>query len=301
MEVKSKWNWRRNRCEAYLVDVIGSKTPPRFFAGMQHNPIKYQKDSKVWQHGEQLGNYLHSILNEPKKLEIGTKGQFLGHNGQFDSIERNGSRIRMLTHKVYDPLPNIREWDEWEIDTLPPHIQLIIKQIETLTNNDVSKDFFEIFGGGELDPEKWKGKKKQVFISYRGDKRELALELSKKLGEYGNFSHFVPRTDFLDLQAGDWFEQLMQLIKECDIFIPLLTDDYLNGPVSKIEFDEAFKHDLRDEKFTIIPVLIEGRPSDYSESSISHFHMIKAPEGFSEEKIEEIAYLCLKIPRNPFL
>ena len=117
---------------------------------------------------------------------------------------------------------------------------------------------------------------------------------------YENKSFFLPHIDYLDMQSGNWLEQLMQMITNCNVFVPILSNDYLEGPISKPELDLALRNYYADNKTSIVPILIEGTPDKYKKHFIGGIHMVQAQEGLDEEKIKEIAYLALGISRNPF-
>jgi hypothetical protein len=160
--------------------------------------------------------------------------------------------------------------------------------------------FWEQYGQGEINPEKWKAEKMEVFISHRTSATKIAELVFHALGSYESNAVFLPRIDSIDLQAGNWLDQLMMMIDRSPVFIPILTKDYLEGPFSKPELDQALRQHLNQQNKRIVPILVEGSTNDYQNHFIGGFEMVIAIEGISEKVIKKIAFMCLGISENPY-
>lgn len=76
------------------------------------------------------------------------------------------------------------------------------------------------FSGASTDREsatsrKWRAEKREVFVSYRVSGLDAANKVRDGLGGYLDESIFLPRIDYVDLLAGDWMKQLMDMIDSC--------------------------------------------------------------------------------------
>lgn len=158
------------------------------------------------------------------------------------------------------------------------------------------------FGGGKVDTEVWKAQKLEVFISYRGPREGRAMELFRALGDYEDRTVFLPRVDKVDMQAGNWLAQLEKFIKEARGFVPLLTPDYLSGPIARPEVDLALREQFQDSNGRrLVPILIEGEINDYKHTFLGGYHIFDARGSqFTSEQITSIASLLLGISRNPY-
>lgn len=152
----------------------------------------------------------------------------------------------------------------------------------------------------QADPKMWHGMKTEAFISYRGSREKEATKLFHMLGEYGEQGVFLPRMDRVDMQAGNWMDQLMQMIDKCDVFIPLLTKDYLDGPISRPELDQALRTHFQKRSKRIVPLLFEGEFEDYDNHFLGGFHIVDVRTRLTKSKFDEIANLCLGLTRNPY-
>ena len=84
---------------------------------------------------------------------------------------------------------------------------------------------------------------KKVFISYRhSDGADIAQKIKAKLDQSAYSAY-----DDVDLEAGLWNEQLQEAISSCSVFLPIVTDGYLErlksrgSNIIKMEFELALQ------------------------------------------------------------
>lgn len=300
LELLSSWKWTPNSMVCSIQSLTGGMIPDEVRQQLNNLSLKLKNDTKCWALGEKMSRYLYNDLPKPEPLELGTKNVINGVTGEISVIETNSSKARMLYWTKYNNGHKQRVWHEWEVSQLPTVVKTLISEIDSEANDRMREHFLATYGNGLIDPEKWKAEKTKIFVSYRGDYRKVAEQLVKGLGEYGNQSFFLPQVDFLDMQAGNWLDQLMEMISDCMVFIPILSKDYLDGPISKPELDVALRGHYQNNSKRVIPLLIEGEPEDYSGHFIGGFHMVQAQDGIDDKKLEEIAYLSLELSKNPY-
>lgn len=285
------------RCDGQL---ISGTIPSEIRQAFTNFSTNMPNTTRAWVLGESLCKYLYAELPQPEPIDIGTENNIVGTNGKVSVIEAQPGKIRMLRFIEYTNGHEQRVWYEWKSAELPKIVTDLVDEIDSEVSSYMREHFLTTYGDGKVDPEKWRLEKKTIFVSYRGNSREIAEELVKGLGEYGNQAFFLPHIDFLDMQAGNWLDQLMKMIETCDVFMPILTNDYLDGPIARPELDAALRGHFQDRQKRIIPILVEGEPKDYNSHFIGGFHMVQAQDGMDNSKIEEIAYLALELSRNPY-
>jgi hypothetical protein len=294
------WKWTPDRLICFISKISGGT----FSSGIKNQIINLtldlDKNSKGWLAGNNLNNYLHSELPEPQESDFGTKNLIQSYVGETSSITLEKDMLKILYWVEYDNKKKERIWYKWNVRDLPIIVSNLLSEINNNVNDNMEQHFLSEYGNGQINSEKWKAEKKKVFISYRSDKRELVDKLVVGLGNYGNQSFFIPSTDYLDLQAGNWLEQLKTLIQDCDIFIPILTKEYLEGPVTKPELDMALRQHYSNTNKKIIPILIEGNIKDYENTWLGGFHIIKISNNINSEEIDMLANLALGISKNPY-
>lgn len=147
-----------------------------------------------------------------------------------------------------------------------------------------------------------KMKKIEVFISYRSDARSWAERLFRALGEYEDRTVFLPRLDIVDLKVGNWIRQLEDLIVKAEIFMPLLTPGYLNGPFAVQELDLALREAFAGRTTKrLVPVLLRGRIQDYAHTFLGGQHIITTKGSrFTSDSIDEIAKFSIGKSWNPY-
>lgn len=111
---------------------------------------------------------------------------------------------------------------------------------------------------------------------------------------------FVPRLDVVDMQAGRWLDQLCELITKANVFLPILTPAYLEGPVCKPELDLALRQTLRDGNKRIVPILVKGKVTDYDDTFLGGYHILDVTSGVTADTLQDIASLALGVSRNRF-
>lgn len=204
-------------------------------------------------------------------------------------------------HYLYEYSHYLKEDGEVPLfmDKIPKHIAQIIVDIHKYVNEEMYKLFYNSFSFEESQIKINAKKKKELFISYRSNNYEFANSLFHLLGDYNNKNIFTPRMDKIDLSSGSWIQQLIDLIIKCPVFIPILSKDYLNGPISKPELEQALRKNFTDN-IKIIPVLIEGDFTDYKNHFIGNYQILDARTGLNNELIDTIYQMVFDISRNPY-
>ena len=92
----------------------------------------------------------------------------------------------------------------------------------------------------------------------------------------------------------------MSMINRCEVFIPILTKDYLEGPVSVPELDLAMRQAFESSSKRIIPLLIEGKASDYKTHFLGGYQIVNASSGIDSDLVKKVANMALGISNNPY-
>ena len=111
--------------------------------------------------------------------------------------------------------------------------------------------------------------------------------------------------DSTALRPGLLLDQLEYHLLVSDRFVPILTRDYVEGPVSSRELELAVRTTIRKPNLEIVPVVAEGNPEDYSGfvgGYVMHRMDCDAPSDEFGEMVAGIAAFLLKEPfRHRFL
>jgi hypothetical protein len=297
------WCWQAEYLRCWAGRLLGGDLPPHF-RGTILNQLRWDfpPSSHAWKLGSQLATYLMQRLEPLGPIDVAAE---LPITGDFDGLPD--------CHPIHDTALIVRRWFlylngyrkqvdlEVEEKDIPEVYQLMKREIDHLCKQRLMEIMFEklVPVNVRADPNRW-NMKTEVFISYRGSRDKEATELFHMLGNYGERSVFLPRMDRVDMQAGNWLDQLMEMIDRCEVFMPLLTTDYLCGPIARPELDQALRTHYHTRTKRVVPLLIEGNFGDYQSHFLNGFHIVDARGGISESKLEEIASLCLGIARNPY-
>jgi len=252
----------------------------------------------LWDKANNLINQVAQRIKPPDPVLGGAVQGVIFSIDQYSCEINNDIHVNYTV--MYPPERQVQESIRFEAKSLSENQLALARTIHEEINQLAFEKLNEIFGAGMVDIEEWRAKKIEVFISYRGDFRKVASQLREQLGEFGDRSVFIPRVDFVDLQEGSWIDQLEQQITNCEVFIPILTRDYLEGPVSKQEFHQAFRQAVSERQKKIIPVLLEGSISDYNDTFLDNYNFIQAIQGIDDEHVQRIANWAQGISENEF-
>lgn len=296
LNIVTNWHWRTGQIIPRITKIEGGNLPDDIRYALENHKWGYPPDlgpdSEAHQKATTLMNIIANQLPLPVPYNVGTDTTFVGHIlgvqlMNFIPPEQIYISYYVQYENLKDPLE--RPYNI-QIANLSTTLQDLVRDVSIQVNNHVISWFLEQYGRGEYNPAKWKAKKTHVFISYRSYAEATAFELRDLLGFYEDSSVFVPIINRVDMNAGDWRERLLKLIDESQVFLPLLTRDYLEGPVTKWEVDIAvFK-----EKH-VVPILIEGNAGDYK--WLSKYNIVKAKDGI-KPYLEEIARLALGLTQK---
>ena len=289
----SCWLWTPEYLHADVLQIRGGRMADKIRAELPHRiRINYEAGSQRHRSAQHIVNYIAQILPVPIPMDLGGEALIHGEIADIEAVESRPSdnpvRITVSYVEGYQNGYRNSTHTECELRDLPDDIQALIRQLHRDTNNDLKQIFWNTYGKGEMDPQKWKATKMEVFISYRESGLDAAQKLFDELGAYQNSSILLPRIDKIDLQAGNWMGQLMDMIASCRVFIPVLTNDYLEGPISKPELDQALRQTYKDDSRRIVPVLMEGTTDDYENHFLGGLQMILAQDGLTKELVEKV-------------
>ncbi|MBI2650466.1 toll/interleukin-1 receptor domain-containing protein [Candidatus Woesearchaeota archaeon] len=96
------------------------------------------------------------------------------------------------------------------------------------------------------------GKSLRVFVSYATEDRFLAVALKRELEDFG-IDVFLAHEDITP--TTDWQATILATLKQCDIFLPLLTNNFSKSPWTDQETGVA----IATQKF-IIPLKVNIDP-----------------------------------------
>lgn len=279
--------------------------PSRVREELSHShPPDLVPESNLHRMAQLIVNYVGLHLPDPEPLDMGGNSPILGKvTGLqlFDSRTSEDPDSNYVSYFVeYSNGHRTEASATFRLSEFPGTIGDLIWQVHRDSNIAVKEWFWSQYGHGELIPQEWQSTKLEVFISHRPSGASVAGNLFHQLGSYQDCSVFLPRMDLVDLQAGNWLDQLMDMIRRCPVFVPILTDDYLQGPISRPELDQALRRTLHQKDKRIVPVLVEGRPEDYEDHFVGGYQMVLAQSGLSSDLLESIARMCLGVSRNPY-
>lgn len=301
LEIKTYWGWNEIAFAVVVVRITGGGIPQDLrdqLASEISDTTRAPRDSAPWKKAKSLIHQLSADLPQPAPIPMGDV------HGEITSVPQASCELNRDIHMQYVvTYANRRESRETKIFRANEITEIQLAQAEELhreANGMAWARFNEIFGGGEIDLSKWKQEKTKVFVSYRDSGEQQADQLVERLGEYENRTVFKPVIDRLGMQAGNWMPQLMDWISGCEVFLPVLTQDYLDGPIAKPELDQALREYYADKDKKIIPVLVEGTVKDYQHHFLGGIHIVEALDGITAEIIDNVAHLALGVNRNPY-
>jgi len=141
-----------------------------------------------------------------------------------------------------------------------------MKSLVELTNAEWEK----------VSREEFVGKTLRIFLSYSADDKILAGKIKSILGRF-NINVFLAHEDIQPLQ--EWEEELIHNLNNCDIFIPILTKNFLNSDWTSQEIGIAYS-----KQKLIIPLKIDVAPYGF----IGKIQALKVSEDIIEESSQKI-------------
>ena len=206
-------------------------------------------------------------------------------------IIMNWSARTNLTSKGVNTVPRIEE--------LSSATQAAIRELDRYSRAESFKDYVKkiMVNTHSERLRQYLPDKQKVFISYRRRVRDFSLRLHKSVADYAYSSLFEPFVDVINLKPGDWRRQLEENLTKSHCFVPVLTPDYFDGPVSKGELGQAIERSSIDDRIAVIPALLEGDYDDYGDSPLGRLQMVDfTDDKFYQEKIDVLVDLLLKEP-----
>jgi hypothetical protein len=152
----------------------------------------------------------------------------------------------------------------------------------TITKNGI--DYYLSIQNEDIDTRKNIGynpvstsRKKKVFLSHRGKMEAYGKKLYNMLKEYNQGQTFEPYQYAIDLNPGLWLRQLEDALKKTDCFVPLLTKDYFEGPISEIEYFDALRRYFNGKSLAIVPIIIDIPIDEFQNTFLGGFTFKKFP------------------------
>jgi hypothetical protein len=106
--------------------------------------------------------------------------------------------------------------------------------------------------------------KRRVFLSYRSTWAECTDRVREALLKFDGGSSFEVFLDRVDLGPGLLLKQLENGLAWCDLFMPVITKDYFDGPIASREADLAIRRAAFERSIDVIPLIAEGDVGDYT-------------------------------------
>ncbi|MBN4056120.1 toll/interleukin-1 receptor domain-containing protein [Rhodothermus sp. AH-315-K08] len=175
-----------------------------------------------------------------------------------------------------------RRWHDWEREDVSDEIASIVDRLDEhacLIASSHWADHYNSFAKNQKISSLLPGPV-SVFLSYRagGEVSAIADRVHGVLSATGEPSFLKVFFDKPDLRTGRWKPQLENAVRSTDVFVPLLTEDYLGGTALwELEIAES----LPEESVQIIPVLIEGSWKDYPR--FNHLQGVQIPLNSDDE------------------
>lgn len=123
----------------------------------------------------------------------------------------------------------------------------------------------------------------QVFLSYSSDDSNLAGDIKENLEDI-NLEVFLAHED-ID-PSSEWLEEILRNLKECDIFIPIISENFRNSKWTDQESGIAFILNKR-----IIPIRVDLVPYGF----IGKYQALKLGDSISD-CCDQIRDTILKTP-----
>lgn len=234
---------------------------------------------------------LSTFMESPKPVNTGFK-EVIPKQEVFD-------------FRTFEDRPGVIHFQYREI-TLPPEgvetklIELNFDQLSKLTKDAITqinafayllalKDYILRHGSTEEEVKQIVGEKQRIFVSYRRRIREFATRIYSELKNYVQGAFFDPFIDHIDLGPGLWLQNLereLAELKNGDSFLPILTLDYFDGPVSVLEYSKIIGS-AETRGITVIPIRHEGNTEDYKDKFIAEYNTIEIKDTSETEEYQE--------------
>lgn len=178
------------------------------------------------------------------------------------------------------------------IDQLSQVSRKAIEEINKFAYLLSIEDYVRRHGKTQEQVEQIVGPKRKVFVSYRARYRRFATKIYASLKSYANAAFLDPFIDHIDLGPGRWIDKLEKRLADLadgDGFLPILTLDYFDGPISSWEYDKAVTG-AEERGVKIIPILNEGDIKDYEDKDklITKYNVIKIRRGLDSKKYNAV-------------
>jgi len=304
IELDVQWEWGHDYFRCSLIRVRGGTMPKEARTAIESNlRCQFTAENPVWEIGKRIEPFFVSMLPEPEPLNVGTESLIEGTISGLQWIlgKTIEDEISVSYHVSYTNETSTRFIHKIPKSTLPSVVMSAIKEMERQSYINVRDRLIEKLGGVKIDKNKWKSERTVIFISHRDSATPISMKLWEALGEYESRSLFIPRIDKVDMRSGRWLLRIEEMLNECKVFIPVLTKDYLDGPISNAEFYQALQGFYSGGK-EIVPLLVEGKPEDYEGRLAGGITMVQAQNGLSDEIVHKVARLALGLSmgENPY-
>ena len=135
-----------------------------------------------------------------------------------------------------------------------------------------------------MDNEEAESRTIRMFLSYSHKEKELAGEIKENL-EAGGFEVFLAHEDIEP--SSEWQEEIIRNLKNCDIFIPIVSENFKESEWTDQESGIAFA-----EEKMIIPINLNLVPYGF----IGKFQALKVGRRISDSCTKIIEIIKTKNP-----
>jgi hypothetical protein len=171
-----------------------------------------------------------------------------------------------------------REWREWRAAELPPETRSVVSRVDEFALRKAASHWAEHYNdfAKREDIKSSLPGPVNIFLSYRAESNAvsgLAKRIHDGLSAPGDATFFHVFLDKPDLGPGSWHDQLETALVRSDVFVPLLTSEYLGGnALWELEIAEAA---TAAGTLQIVPVLVEGGWKDHPR--FNRLHGVQIP------------------------
>jgi len=239
---------------------------------------------------EIIQSELVTFMEPPKAVNTGFEKVIpIQEVFDFRTFEDEPGVILFQYREIVLPPKGIEtKFTKLNIDQLSQVSRKSIEEVNKFAYLLSMKDYVKRHGKTQEQVEQIVGPKRKVFVSYRARRRQFATKIYTSLKSYANAAFLDPFIDHIDLGPGRWIDRLEKRLTDLadgDGFLPVLTLDYFDGPVSSWEYDKAITG-TKERGVRIIPILNEGDIEDYKDKDklITQYNMITIRRGFDSKK-----------------
>ena len=288
------------KSDSYLMNIVLLKLFARFGKSVKHTSNKTHHDYLFWKNGlvieqdqqivllnfdrqEQAINLYadqnHTNLDLQKQVvsfitRIPLEEMINGDNSS-EQPGSNEAELKIWSHKHFTILLTVDNKFYVSYESLLTSISEGAYQVRVNTLNKEEKLLSKntsVFDFNKYIPNNQKGRMKKIFISYSKDDLKLVNKFLDHLAAL-KLDGRVATWYCTELKAGgEWNEEIRQNFANSDIVCFLVSSNFMRTPyIHEYEVAEAFKRREKDEKFRIVPIILDFCSWKTKKNDLSQF------------------------------